>query len=70
MKKFILIFIIYCGLCMVHSYAQGPPPPPPPPGPLGGGGTSVPIDNEVVLLLIATAAFGAWKLRKEKPAFE
>ncbi len=66
MKKFILIFIIYCGVCSVHSYAQGPPPPPPPPGPLGGGGTSAPIDNEVVLLLIAAGAFGVYRLRNKQ----
>jgi hypothetical protein len=68
MKKFILIFIIYCGLCIVHSYAQGPPPPPPPPGPLGGGGTSVPLDNEVIFLLIAATAFGVFKLHHRKIA--
>ncbi|MGE0635877.1 MAG: hypothetical protein AB7G44_01180 [Bacteroidia bacterium] len=67
MKK--LLFIIALTF-VFHAtvLAQGPPPPPPPPGPLGGGGTSVPLDNEVVFLLIAAVAFGVFKLQNRKIA--
>jgi len=59
---FLLFFLLFTSLSL---FAQAPPPPPPPPP-----GTSVPIDNEVVFLLVAAGLFGALKLRKVKSDLE
>ncbi len=66
MKKVLIIAINCLLLSASVAFAQGPPPPPPPTPTGGGGGTAAPIDNEVILLLIGAAAFGAYKLRKAK----
>jgi hypothetical protein len=65
MKQLILILFFLIG-GITASYAQAPPPPPPPPPPGGGGGTSVPIDNDVIILFTAAGLFGVWKLRNQK----
>lgn len=68
MKKHILTIILCCGLWTMDCgllYAQGPPPPPPPP-PGPPPGTGAPIDTDVALLFIATAAFGATNIYRKR----
>lgn len=64
MKKIVLL-AAFCVLFTTYSHAQGPPPPPPPDPTGGGGGTSAPIDTDVALLLVSTALFGAYKLKRK-----
>lgn len=58
MKKILLslVFILFCGFYQIAS-AQPPPPPPP---------VQTPIDNQVVILLIAVALFGVYSIKKSK----
>ena len=53
------VLVIYM-LSLVNVYAQAPPPPPPPPpGPLAG---EVPIDENLLALLIIAIVFGMYTI--------
>ena len=56
MKSYLLI-----GIVILFSITEAGAQPPPP---TSGADVGAPIDNDIVLLFIVTAAFGAWKLRK------
>jgi hypothetical protein len=54
-KSFVLVIYM---LSLVNVYAQAPPPPPPP-GPLAG---EVPIDENLLALLIIAIVFGMYTI--------
>jgi hypothetical protein len=61
MRKIILLIIL--GLLFTFKYSAAQPPPPPPPGsPLSA---DVPIDEEIVFLLLSAALFAVVKINSK-----
>lgn len=59
LKKISLTLLLAVGAYPV-LFAQGPPPPPPPPG------LVVPIDENIVVLIIAGCLYGLYAVRVMK----
>lgn len=53
---FKVLIILLLGMVIEVSAAPGPPPPPPPPG--------LPIDTNIIFLLLAAVGLGVFKIFK------
>ncbi len=67
-EKIVIAFIVLAGMFSLPILAQGPPPPPPPP--VGSDSEPpcwpppcIPVNQGVVLLLLAGTAYGLYSVR-------